>query len=75
MRQNRAKRIRGINDRFSLSDMEVPHRVDPGPRFGDETINLINALILANPAAANAAINELARLSNVGKLKVIERLR
>ncbi|MEP6873796.1 MAG: hypothetical protein ABI887_05485 [Burkholderiales bacterium] len=69
------KRIRGISDRFSISDMVVPHRVDPGPKFGKETIDLINALILANPVAANSAINELARLKNVGKLDVIAVLR
>jgi hypothetical protein len=70
-----ARRIKGINDRFSISDLEVPRRVDPGPKFEHETIELINALVLSNPAAANAAINELATLKNVGKLQVIERLR
>jgi hypothetical protein len=70
-----ARRIRGISDKYSLSDMAVPRRVDPGPRFGEETLELINALIIANPVAANAAIGELARLKNVGKLQVIEQLR
>jgi hypothetical protein len=70
-----ARRIRGISDKYSLSDMAVPRRVDPGPRFGEETVELINALILSNPVAANAAIGELARLKNVGKLQVIQQLR
>lgn len=70
-----AKRIRGINDRFSLSNMEIPHGVDPGPRFGVDTIDLINALVLSNPVAANAAINEVAKLRNIGRLDVIKHLR
>ena len=70
-----ARRIRGISDKYAISDLAVPRRVDPGPRFEEETLELINALILSNPAAANAAIGELARLNNVGKLQVIERLR
>lgn len=70
-----ARRIRGINDKFSISDMAVPRRVDPGPRFGEETLELINALVLSNPVAASAAIGELARLKNVSNLRVIEQLR
>ena len=70
-----ARRIKGINDKYSLSDTPVPRRVDPGPKFGEETLELINALILSNPVAANAAISELAGLKSVGKLQVIEQLR
>jgi hypothetical protein len=70
-----ARRIKGIEDRFSISDAPIPRRVDPGPKFERETIELINALVLSNPAAANAAINELAVLNSVDKLQAIERLR
>jgi hypothetical protein len=70
-----ARRIKGIDDKFSISDIPIPRRVDPGPKFEHQTIELINALVLSNPVAANAAINELATLNGVGKLQVIERLR
>ena len=70
-----AKRIKGIDDHVSISEAPVPHRVDPGPRFGVDAIDVINALVLSNPAAAVAVINEVARLGNVGRLDVIKRLK
>ena len=54
---------------------KLPHLVDPGPKFGVNVINVIDALMVSNPTAANAVINEVARLGNVGKKEVIEQLR
>ncbi len=69
-----AKRIKQLNDQYAKSQ-KPPHLVDPGPKFGVDVINVINALVLSNPAAANAVINEVARLGNIGKKEVIRQLR
>ena len=69
-----AKRIKQLNDQYAKS-RKLPHRVDPGPQFGVDVINVIDALMVSNPAAANAVINEVAKLGNVGKIEVIKRLR
>jgi len=69
-----AKRIRDLSDQYA-KNRKPPHLVDPGPRFGVDVINVINALVLSNPAAANAVINEVARLGKIGKKEVIGQLR
>jgi|GEM_PF-5799220 len=68
------KRIKDLSDQYAKS-RKLPHLVDPGPRFRVDVINVINALMLSNPAAANAVINEVARLGNIGKKEVIGQLR
>jgi hypothetical protein len=40
-----------------------------------DVINVIDALMVSNPAAANAVINEVARLGNIGKTEVIKQLK
>jgi len=69
-----AKRIKDLSDEYAKS-RKVPHLVDPGPRFGVDVINVIDALVLSNPTAANAVINEVARLGNIGKAEVIKQLK
>jgi hypothetical protein len=69
-----AKRIKQLNDQYAKS-RKLPHLVDPGPKFGVDVINVIDALMVSNPTAANAVINEVARLGNVGKKEVIKQLR
>jgi hypothetical protein len=68
-----AKRIKDLSDQYAKS-RKLPQLVDPGPRFGVDIINVINALVLSNPTAANAVINEVARIGNVGKKEVIGQL-
>jgi hypothetical protein len=67
------KRIKDINDHYSISQRPI-HRRDPGPQFGVDTITLINELVATNPAAANAVINEVARLGNISKLEILKKL-
>ena len=69
-----AKRIKQLNDQYAKS-RKLPHLVDPGPKFGVDVIDVIDALMVSNPTAANAVINEVARLGNVRKKQVIEQLR
>jgi len=69
-----AKRIKDLDDQYAKSQ-KPPHLVDPGPKFGVDVINVIDALVLSNPAAANAVINEVARLGNVAKKEVIGQMR
>jgi len=69
-----AKRIKQLNDQYAKS-RKLPHLVDPGPKFGVDVINVIDALMVSNPAAANAVINEVARLGNIGKTEVIKQLK
>ncbi len=68
------KRLDEINDHYAKSHPHIPQR-NPEPDWGISTINLINELVQSNPAAANAAINEVARLGNISKLEVIKKLR
>lgn len=69
-----AKRINQLNDEYAKS-RKLPHLVDPGPRFGVDIINVIDALVLSNPVAANAVINEVAKLGNIEKKNVISLLK
>ena len=68
-----AKRIKDINDHYAISQGPI-RRIDPGPRFGVDTVTLINELVATNPAVANVVINELARLGNISKLEIIKKL-
>jgi len=54
--------------------MAVKPNPDPEPGWGI-AVKVINELIETNPAAANAVINEVAKLQNVNKVDVIKRLR
>jgi hypothetical protein len=70
-----AKRIKDINDHYSISQSPVqPRGPGPGPEFGVDTVTLVNALVASNPAVANVVINEIARLGSIGKLDVLKRL-
>jgi hypothetical protein len=70
-----ARRIKDVNDHYSISQSPVQTGgPGPGPEFGVDTVTLVNALVASNPAVANAVINEIARLGNVGKLDVLKRL-
>jgi hypothetical protein len=65
-----AKRLKQLSDQYAKS-LKPPHLIEPGPRFGVDVINVIDSLMVSNPTAANAVINEVAKLGNVGKKQVI----
>ena len=70
------RRLKDIASEYARQVSQVPpHRPDPGPEFGVNVVRLIDELMLVNPTAANAVINEVARLGNVGKLEIIKKLR
>jgi hypothetical protein len=68
------RKVAEINKHYSISEIAVKPNPDPEPGWGI-AVKVINELLEANPAAANAVINEVAKLQNVSKVDVIKRLR
>ena len=55
------------------AEMAVKPNPDPEPGW-DIPVKVINELIETNPAAANAVINEVAKLHQLSRVDVIKRL-
>ncbi len=44
---------------------------DPGPQFDDHMVAVLQALIDSNPAAANAAIDAVAKVAGISRGQVL----